>query len=199
MGSMPKQKATNASTASSASLLRDPEIRKALVAELRGEDPDAVIFHELPLVRGNGRADVVAVNGSIKGYEIKSDYDSLARLYTQRALYDHTCEFVTIIVTAKHLHRAKASVPQSWGISVAARSQIGKVRIKRIRPAKYNQPLMRVLIKQLWKTECVRLLNENGIRQDRNAPVRHVWDQMENLPKTVLEQGVRLALKRRRP
>jgi hypothetical protein len=178
-------------------LLRDPEIRRALVAELKSDDPEAVIFNELPLVRGVGRADVVAVNGSIRGYEIKSDCDSLARLRTQCAFYDHTCEYVTIVLTGKHLMQAKASVPESWGIFVVARLRTGKICIKQFRAAKYNQPLMRVLIRQLWKTECVKLLNENGLTQDRNASVRHIWQQMENLPKAALENGVRLALKRR--
>ncbi len=182
----------------SGALLRDGEIRKALVAELRREDPDAVLFCELPLLRGSGRADVVTVNGSIKGYEIKSDRDSLVRLRTQRILYEHTCEYVTIVLTAKHVDRAIREVPKYWGIALVARARTGKISIKRLRAPAYNLPLTSVLIKQLWKTECIRLLSDNGQAQDRNSSVRHIWQQMEALPRAILHDGVRLALKRRR-
>lgn len=156
-----------------------------------------MILHELPLCRGDGRADVVAVNGAIKGYEIKSDCDSLARLQTQTALYDDTCHYVSIVLTARHLRRAVESVPASWGIYLARRLRGQRVRIKELRPAAHNCPELRVLIKQLWKTECLQLLRIAGRALDPRTSVRVIWQEMEKLPEAVLEPGVRLALRQR--
>jgi hypothetical protein len=197
--SMPGQKSSNAPCRGSREPLRDGDIRTALVARIRRDDPDATIFHELPLRRGSGRADVVAVNGAITGYEIKSDRDSLARIKSQHALYDETCQYVTIVLTAKHVSRAKSCLPRSWGICVAVRTRSGTVRIHPMRKAKYNRPSIQVLVKQLWKTECIKLLTDQGVLLDRCTPVREVWRRMELLPEATLATGIRLALKQRRP
>src|SRR5437773_2095115 len=76
----------------------DGDIRKALVERLNREDPSAAIFHELPLLRGKGRADIAAVNGVLAGYEIKSERDTLRRIVAQRNHYDSVFDVVVIVV-----------------------------------------------------------------------------------------------------
>lgn len=196
---MPDRKISDAVNQRLQNPLRDGDIRTALVATIKKHDPGATIFHELPLRRGSGRADLVAVNGSIAGFEIKSDCDSLARLKSQRFLYNETCQFVTIVLTAKHLNRARVSIPRAWGISIAHRTERGTVCIRPLRKARYNRPNIQVLVKQLWKTECIRLLANRGTMLDRNTPVREIWRRMEELPAATLAKGIRLALKQRRP
>src|SRR5689334_18909683 len=83
--------------------LRDKDIRSALVSHLRRTDPEVVIFHELPLSRGERRADVVAINGVLAGYEIKSDGDSLDKLKAQASEYESVFEYVTVVLARRHL------------------------------------------------------------------------------------------------
>ena len=63
--------------------MRDSEIRNTLRATLLSEhagDPTAVVIDELGICQGSARIDMAVVNGSLNGYEIKSDLDTLARL-----------------------------------------------------------------------------------------------------------------------
>lgn len=196
---MPTAEKTKSPQGCNVSDLRDKQIRIALTRHLRRIDPNAAIFNELPLLRGSGRADVVTVNGAIRGYEIKSDRDSLARLHRQCGMYQQSCEYVTIVITAKHLTGIRRVVPQTWGISVAHKSTAGRILIRRIRAPRYNQPIASVLIRQLWKRESLKLLSDYGMRLDQNASIRNVWATLESLPRRVIEEGVRRALKQRRP
>src|ERR1700674_1251921 len=71
--------------------LRDSEIRAALRAKLHSihsQDPETVVIDELSLCQGDARVDMAVVNGSLSGYEIKSDRDTLTRLPRQLAVYE---------------------------------------------------------------------------------------------------------------
>ena len=76
--------------------MRDEDIRAELRIMLRQQDGTAVIIDELPLLRGRGRADLAFVNGSLSGYEIKSDRDSLRRLGDQVRHYDTVFEYASV-------------------------------------------------------------------------------------------------------
>lgn len=63
----------------------DKDIRPLIFRSLvnRSEfinDPETVVINELDVCFGNAIIDVVAVNGEIYGFEIKSEQDSLERL-----------------------------------------------------------------------------------------------------------------------
>ena len=64
----------------------DAEIRPALRERLirrHANEADTVLIEELGLRRGKVRVDLTVVNGSLHGFEIKSDRDSLRRLAAQ--------------------------------------------------------------------------------------------------------------------
>src|SRR6266511_802692 len=68
----------------------DAAIRPALRERLlrrHATDADTVLIEELGLCRGKVRVDLALVNGSLHGFEIKSDRDSLRRLSAQVGLY----------------------------------------------------------------------------------------------------------------
>lgn len=70
----------------------DKEIRSAMIQHASAADPEAALFHELNLSRCLRRADLIAVNGVISGYEIKSERDRLSRLEGQPQAYAGICE-----------------------------------------------------------------------------------------------------------
>src|SRR4051812_34115152 len=98
----------------------DRDIRPILRDEVKNSLIDAVLFEELPLCR-TARADVAAVNCSLRGYEIKSENDTLNRLPLQIPFYDRVFDFSVIVAAEKHLKYARKIVPQHWGITVVVR------------------------------------------------------------------------------
>ncbi|HLL88865.1 MAG TPA: sce7726 family protein [Tepidisphaeraceae bacterium] len=175
----------------------DPHIRAALMDRLASADPEAVVFHELPLSRGDRRADVVAVNGVIAGFEIKSERDSLARLTGQADRYDDVCEYMTVVVARRHLPHARATVPRRWGIVVAEPDLYG-IRLRDVRKPRRNGRLdKRALVRLMWRTECARALRNVGRRLPPRTLALHLWAELDKLPMATVLREVRAALKRR--
>lgn len=176
----------------------DSDIRSSLIHLLRQQDASATIIDELPLLRGKGRADLAFVNGSLSGYEIKSDRDSLRRLGDQVQHYDRVFEYATVVVTRSHLQRSRRIVPPHWGIFLVS-DEDGMPAIRRVRAAKRNRDAdANALARLLWKRECVRALTNNNISASISTPVLRLWEAVAELPKSRLLQEVREALKARR-
>lgn len=105
--------------------MREPEIREALATTLRAVHPDpteTLIIEELGVYHGAGRVDLAAVNGSLHGFEIKSDGDRLTRLPRQVELYGRVVDYMTLVCAPRHLEAAAAMIPDWWGIVVIDRS-----------------------------------------------------------------------------
>lgn len=100
-------------------LLRDCDIRHALSVWLAQEhrgDPSTVVYEEFAIPRPTARADLAVVNGSLVGYEIKSDVDSLARLAAQARSYSHVFDRVFLVTTTRRADVYAQKVPDWWGI-----------------------------------------------------------------------------------
>lgn len=109
----------------------DQNVRVALHAYLRkglARDPSCALIDELTLHSGDGRIDVTVVNSYLHAYEIKSDADSLSRLPRQIALYGSVMDFLSVVVTDKHLAPAHARVPAWWGIYVYREHTVRELR-----------------------------------------------------------------------
>jgi hypothetical protein len=178
------------------SAILDRHIRGALVNYLRLSDPSAAIFHEVPLGRGERRADVVSVNGHIAGFEIKSERDSLARLKGQAVRYDSVCEYSTIVVAPKHLKQVREMIPSAWGILVTDGD--ATVALNRVRTARPNRNLDKwSLIRLMWKSECVGALRRRNRSIRADLPVIAYWEALNLLPMSFVIGEVRTALKKR--
>src|SRR4051794_19660728 len=119
----------------------DSDIRRSLRAELRrlyANDPDTLIVDELGLCQGDARVDLAVVNGSLHGYEIKSDFDTLQRLPTQCTVYGRTLDFITIVVSAKHAKAIRAFIPCWWGIWTVVRPTADGVEFRQVRAPRHN-------------------------------------------------------------
>jgi hypothetical protein len=188
--------------------MKDCDIRAALWTRLEREnaaDPDARLFDELGLCEGKVRIDLAVVNGSLDGYEIKSDQDTLGRLDAQQRLYSKVFDHVTIVSHGAHLARAMERVPDWWGVtqaigigSGAAGPQI--VSFIERRPAQQNPaPDPLAIVKLLWREEVIAVLESRGIdRGVRSKPRRHAWKRAAaEIPLPELMAEVRDALKLR--
>lgn len=144
--------------------LNDGSIRAILKQNLNkafSHQTGAMIVEELGLRHGVARIDVAVIDSKLRGFEIKSDRDSLDRLTHQMQVYNAVLDRITLVSGHRLLDRVFTRVPIWWGIQLAEVGVDGIVRLADIREAQDN-PLRDVLAvtKLLWKDEALLLLQE---------------------------------------
>ncbi|WP_074358135.1 sce7726 family protein [Mycobacteroides abscessus] len=175
--------------------MRDVDIRAALVEQLRREFDGDKIVNEMGLCLGATRVDVAVINGSLHGYEIKSDRDTLARLPAQIELYSKVLDFCTIVCGARYLDKVRKIVPPWWGI-VETCDLDGTVILKQRRKPRRNRKCDSLAVAQLlWRDEAASLLKTRGEWVKARETRWHLWDRLAEWPITDLQLGVRSQLK----
>lgn len=180
----------------------DAEIRPALRERLlrrHANEADTVLIEELGLRRGQVRVDLAVVNGSLHGFEIKSDRDSLRRLAGQVELYSQVLDRATLVVGERFAPLAMSLVPAWWGI-VRVSSKTCGLRFTTLRRSRLNpQRNARALAELLWAEQALSLLEERGVAKGmRGKPRRVLWDRIsELLPVEEIAAAVRDRLKAR--
>jgi hypothetical protein len=102
--------------------LRDAEIRQALREQLtarHAHDLNCAVLDELEICHGEARVDLAVANGRLDGFEIKSDYDSLARLGRQVDIYGRVFDRMTIVSGQRHITEVFDRVPSWWAVALA--------------------------------------------------------------------------------
>lgn len=160
----------------------DATIRPALSDRLRrqhAKQADTVLIEELGLSRGRVRVDLAVVNGSLHGFEIKSDGDSLRRLAAQVDLYSQVLDRATLVVGERFAPLATSLVPEWWGV-IRVSSRPSGLLFTTLRGSKLNpQRNPRVLAELLWSGQALALLEERGAaRGMRGKPRRVLWDRV---------------------
>lgn len=182
--------------------MRDIDIRRHLLAEMSRKyrfDSETRIVQELGLCQGAARIDIAVVNGSIHGYEIKSERDTLFRLPSQIDVYNRALEFVTIVTAPNHADKAREIVPLWWGIRTAIPYAHG-LKLTDFREAKRNPGVVPFAMAQLlWRDEALQALEDRRLASGiRSKPREELWRRLA-LELTLLDLGnvVRERLKRR--
>lgn len=139
-------------------LLVDKDVRGPLHEHLRTR-MKGMFIHEMafPVGHEEGRADVVVVNSHLHCFEIKSDADSLARLPRQVRLYGKVMNYLSMVVTSKHVADVTKGVPSYWGIYLY-NGGIEELRSPALNPDICTKSLAGVL----WKDSALQLLAEEG-------------------------------------
>lgn len=167
----------------------DPEIRAALrlfLEDAHCSDPTAVVIDEFGVFHGRHRADLVAVNGALDGYEIKSDADTLDRLADQVAMFSRVFDTMTLVCAPRHLRAAKRRIPRWWGLTTATSDQSG-IRLEVKRPARANPTIEPELIARLlWRDEAIALLRAEALIEDARSMRR--WDLLPLLAEVPLDR-----------
>lgn len=116
------------------------EMRRILLERLNSYK-DCYLYEEFTVPSGKARADIIAVNGHVSAYEIKSDFDSLKRLETQIPEYDMTFEMNYLVTGKKYIEESQKIVPDYWGLILIEKSENGKTSINFLRRARLNPNL----------------------------------------------------------
>lgn len=97
--------------------MNEIKIREQLIKELAKQHPyNTEFLAELPIARFSRRIDLVMANGSLSGFEIKSEQDSLQRLAGQLETYVQYFENVTVVCASKHLDNVMKMVCNNVGV-----------------------------------------------------------------------------------
>lgn len=180
--------------------MRDGDIRQALRAHLASEhaaDPSTRFIDELDIC-GLARVDVAVVNGTLAGYELKSDVDTLRRLPHQVRTYSQVMDLLTLVVGEKHHDEAIELVPSWWGVILVRPKPIPTLEL--LREPQWNSDVVALSLAQLlWRDEVLAVLAARGIdRGVRSKPRRVLWNRLaDEIPLDQMRMVVRECLKGR--
>lgn len=171
---------TGARTISNNSFLikSDRELRVAVKKRLAKDlsrYSNSYVLEELGVRHGAARIDLVAVNGYLHGYELKSDADSLYRLPGQIRLYNLVFDKLTLVVGYKNAFEAIKIIPDWWGIKLAHFDNTRNILLSSARTARKN-PLQDIhsVALLLWREEALELL-----RTQSSQIVCHSYSKLE--------------------
>ncbi len=143
------------------------------------------------------RADLSkVVNGSLHGYEIKSDADTLTRLPTQAKCYNTLFDQMTLVAAPRHIERAITMVPIWWALAVADYERKGVViRILR-NPGINPNPSLEVSLRMLHRQEVEKLVVDMELS---DSPRKYyAWELnallVQNAHPKALRNAIRLGL-----
>jgi hypothetical protein len=161
--------------------MRDIDIRRRLRADerLHPRDPDTRIVEELGLCQGIARVDLAVVNGTIHGYEIKSERDTLARLPGQAEVYNRVLDYVTVVTAPTHADNIRKAVPEWWGIWTVQNDQ-GGIRLEPLRDSARNPDVSAFALAQLlWRDEALQALADRGLAAGMRSKTRQsIWRRL---------------------
>jgi hypothetical protein len=168
--------------------VRDRDVRQALHKKVLREhhgDADTLVLDELGLRHGACRVDIAVVNGYLHGYEIKSDSDTLERLPAQVPVYSEVLDRATLVVGERHVGKARAIIPEWWGIKIAKSGPRGGVSFSTERQFKPNPSINPVALAELlWRPEAIEILRQLEapafvLRKPRAAMYEHIAKAVE--------------------
>ncbi len=182
--------------------MHDKDIREVLLDTLfnkHRDDNDTLIVEELGLCQGDARIDIAVVNGSIHGFEIKSESDTLNRLSGQQNIYNKIFDYITVVANSCHISTIEKRIPRWWGIS-EIKIQNGILKIVKIRANKRNVAIdPNALVQLLWSEEAYSILRERNLHKGLSGKTRKIlWDAIvENISIKELKDIIRAKLKSR--
>ncbi|MBH8558905.1 sce7726 family protein [Hymenobacter negativus] len=173
--------------------MNDPEIRALLYPLLLG----GVRIDELPT--GTTRADVVHITEHfMHGYEVKGDGDTLQRVANQLRCYGEVYDFVTFIVTEKHLPKLLLLLPEWVGVLVASAGGLHPHRAAGYNATVERAPLAKLLLLEEVK-QFLLARGLTGVSTLRSREVSNFLRTTQLVPLSSLAQYVRERLIARLP
>jgi len=156
--------------------MRDYVVRKAFhesVLRSAHASIDTIVLDEFGLKNGEYRADIAVLNGKMIGYEIKTDSDTLDRLFGQIIAYNEVFDNVFIVTGPKHLDKVLKTVPYWWGVYLINQDRCNGYIFNTLRRAKKNNKKESAGIAQLlWKDEVIDILTTNYAVKTRTKSTR---------------------------
>ena len=184
------------------SLLKDVDIRQSLLRQLdnQSSNPNSRLLQEFGVNCGQARIDIAVIGQEMTGYEIKSDCDSLSRLYNQMPAYNKVFNRIYLVTGEKLLMQAIQVVPDWWGIYLAAPNTNHETQLYAIRSAESNKQQCPLSIARLlWRSEALTILEDiNQAAGVRSQTCEIMYNRLiKCLPLNKLQQAVTRSIAKR--
>lgn len=166
----------------------DKEMREPLFDFLEEFYGKIRIFEEKNA--GGSRADVIGViDGSLIGFEIKSDSDFYTRLKTQTRDYDKFCDINFLVIGKSHERNADKYIPPYWGIiCIYKENEEIKTEMLQI-PGRNPLVSMKKQIEFLWRPELYQIQKWNQMPEYKQKSKQFVREKiLEKVPEEVLKR-----------
>lgn len=132
-----------------------------------------------------------AIDGSLLGFEIKSDNDSYTRLKTQTKDYDKFCDINFLVIGKSHEKQAEFHIPSYWGI-ICIYEENGKIQVEMQQIPGYNPNVsVRRQIEFLWRPELYQIQKWNDMPEYKHKSKEFVRDKIvEKVPEAKLKRQI---------
>lgn len=170
----------NMATMTDTKLIKEHEIRSALLRCLTANALTSVVIQEeFRIERGGSRIDVAVIGASFIGYEIKSDLDSFARFSNQIHAYNRVFDQIHLVCGPSHAHLAEEVIPPWWGLQIAERENNGTIQLKVVRHSSDNPKQDSFsLASLLLKDEVIAVLASETKEIPKRASSHVLWECM---------------------
>ena len=178
--------------------LREPQIKAAVIDELFASgriDDDTVIISEMPVAAFPRRADLVVANGSLLGFEIKSDGDKTSRLRGQIEAYRTAFEGLIIVTGAKHLDEVLSCAPATVGIFVIDAMENDAPKARLVRKPHIRKMDIDTAIRQMRASDLYRLARSHGVATPGEKDRFTLEQRVRSLPAIAVRQAALQAIK----
>ncbi|MBN9190391.1 MAG: sce7726 family protein, partial [Microbacterium sp.] len=156
------------------------EIRSAVhEAVVRGGDGDGLVIDEF-VVGERGRIDIAVIGDHLVGYELKSDLDTLSRLPRQMDVFGDVFHYCTLVVTPRHLAKARQILRRGWGLAVVDRTTDDTLAYRQLRQPREIMTVRKLaLVELLWRDETLRALDTLGLADGYRTKAKHIlWERL---------------------
>lgn len=170
------------------------EIQRTLLDYLQTKRPRDLFFREF--AAASARLDLLTVGESLRGYEIKSDFDSLRRVDSQLYSYAGYCEELTFVAGPRLALKLLSRLPIWCGVMLVYRANCQNTVVTLRKPAKNPRLDARNCLALLSAKELNVLLRQHYVTQALRK--RLVIDLLADmLSQTEIREHVISSLKRR--
>ena len=152
------------------------EVRESLRSVLLSSAPGiAEAVYEFWVPQSNERADVAVIDGTIDGFEIKTERDTLKRLPRQADAYGRVFDRCHAVLAYRHVDRALEILPPWWGVQVIG-DGLSFSTLRRAKPNDAVDP--ETLVRLLWRDDVYGALCDLGELPDPRAGRFRLWEML---------------------
>lgn len=151
----------------------ESEVRAAVHRSIVRADAGHDLLVDEFVIGERGRIDIAHIGHHLSGFELKSDLDNLDRLPRQMEVFSEVFDFCTLVITARHLSKARRIVRPGWGLAVVERDDSGTLNYVQIRKPKQRRARDRTALSEiLWRDELIDALESFDLARGYRSATR---------------------------
>jgi hypothetical protein len=172
-------------------MLKELDIKQALKTDksktqsplykIHKKDNSTIVVDEMCINNSSVRADVVAINGELHCFEIKSDVDTFKRLENQMNNYLEIFDKIYFITTEKHITKITNVLPDCVGVYVIQKKN------RNISFEEFKKPLLNgarntfKVLNLLWNVELKHLIKSLQIKGFTKMQNQELYEKILDL------------------